>query len=38
MPQKNSSTNLWGYNSGSIATQSNKIKVIYDKQEITSIV
>jgi len=37
MPQEYSSTNLWGYNSGSTAQISNTMNVIYADQEIDSL-
>jgi len=37
MPQNKSTTNLWGYDSGSIANISNTITVNYLDQEITEV-
>jgi len=37
MPQPYSPTNLWGYNSWETATVSNKIKVTYNDQEVSTI-
>ena len=37
MPQEESTTNLWGYSSGSVASISNIITVTYNEQEVSTI-